>query len=149
MQQVCDVAQQLWMGEMTWREFVDAMMNRYLQLPDAKRETSEKPGMLTSPTLLSVFLTILDPKNVFNTLEARLVLEGYIRRHKEDEVGKPWDEKDVILWQSLSRVTVKKYKCVWEWIISQIILGKKVPDALKEAGLWWRKKKIASEPSFR
>lgn len=41
-----EITQQLWMGEMTWREFVDDMMANHLQqLRDASDKTSEKTGM--------------------------------------------------------------------------------------------------------
>ncbi|KAG1828302.1 hypothetical protein DFJ58DRAFT_849130, partial [Suillus subalutaceus] len=102
--QVWVLAKQLWMGEMTWREFSDHMMQIHLrEVKDATAKTSEKK----------------DPKNVFDTLEARMVLEGYVRRHKADKDQKPWDEKDDILWQALSRVAAKKYEAGWKWIVSQ------------------------------
>ncbi|KAG1718519.1 hypothetical protein EDB19DRAFT_1920485 [Suillus lakei] len=120
-EEVRTISRQLWMGEMTWREFVEAMMTDYLaELPNTASRTSEKR----------------DPTNVFNTLEARLILEGYVRRH---EAHAPWDIYDNILWQSLQRITTDTYLSVWQWIISEIVLGKKVPQVLNEAGPWWAK----------
>ncbi|KAG2354487.1 hypothetical protein BDR07DRAFT_1382224 [Suillus spraguei] len=75
--------------------------------------------------------------NVFDTFEARLLLEGYVRRHDELGDNQPWNVRDDILWQGLLRVTVKKYGDGWDWVISQIICGKNVPDVLKSAGRWW------------
>ncbi|KAG2335984.1 hypothetical protein BDR05DRAFT_953682, partial [Suillus weaverae] len=122
------IAKQLWRGEMTWREFVDAIMTDHLsRLRNATSETSERP----------------DPANDFYTLEARLVLEGYVRRHEADKDKKPWDKNDVILWQALSRVATRRYKSAWEWIVSQIVLGKKVSDVLTQAGPWWDKRRAA------
>ncbi|KAG2062492.1 hypothetical protein BDR04DRAFT_1123906, partial [Suillus decipiens] len=57
-----EATQQLWMGEMTWREFVNYLMDNYANhLPLGARRTSERK----------------DPDNVFDTFEARLLLEGY------------------------------------------------------------------------
>jgi hypothetical protein len=69
--------------------------------------------------------------------EARLLLEGYVCRHDELGDNQPWNVRDDILWQGLLRVTVKKYGDGWDWVISQIICGKNVPDVLKSAGRWW------------
>jgi hypothetical protein len=51
----------------------------------------------------------------------------------------PWDEKDDVLWSALTRVTEKKYESGWPWIISEIVLGKKVTEVLKAAGPQWNK----------
>ncbi|KAG1746874.1 hypothetical protein EDB19DRAFT_1826262 [Suillus lakei] len=101
--------------------FVEAMMMDHLaELPETTSRTLEKG----------------DPTNVFNTLEARLILEGYVRRH---EAHAPWDINDDILWQSLKRVTTNTYLSGWQWIILKIVMGKKVPQVLNEAGPWWVK----------
>ncbi|KAG2059844.1 hypothetical protein BDR06DRAFT_1062616 [Suillus hirtellus] len=89
-----------------------------------------------------------DPANVFNTLEAQLVLQGFVWRHHKALTNEPWNVTDTIRWQSLSRVTpknMKKYKSGWEWIVSQIALGKSIRLVLKEAGPWWAKKKLADK----
>ncbi|KAG2352437.1 hypothetical protein BDR07DRAFT_1498312 [Suillus spraguei] len=117
-----ELAQQLWMGEMTWREFVNYTMEHYLKdLPRAATKISAQT----------------DAANVFDMFEARLLLEGYVRRHDELGDNQPWNVRDDILWQGLLRVTVKKYGDWWDWVISQIICGKNVPDVLKSAGHWW------------
>lgn len=80
---------------------------------------------------------------MFNTFEARLVLEGYVRRHDEREDNQAWNVKDDILWQTLSRVKSSKYRPGWKWIVSKIASGNNVPDVLKEAGPWWKKMQAA------
>ncbi|KAG2108284.1 hypothetical protein DEU56DRAFT_760667 [Suillus clintonianus] len=121
---------QLWTGEMTWREFVDALMQDHFDNVDGViAQTSEKR----------------DPENVFNTLEARLVLEGYIRRQKEAKNNQPWDVKDDILWNALGRVAPMKYKSGWEWIILQIVSNQKVTEVLQAAGPWWKKSQLAGK----
>lgn len=51
---------QLWMGEMTWREFVEDFMHIYLQqVKEASSKTSERKGNLGQPEFLFVLL-ILD-----------------------------------------------------------------------------------------
>ncbi|KAG2028767.1 hypothetical protein BDR03DRAFT_1019367 [Suillus americanus] len=109
-----NIANQLWFGEMTWREF-----------------------SLTYPPFF-----LLDPNNVFDTFEARLVLEGYVCRHNLNPQT-PWNLKDNVLSSTLSRVTDKKYTMAWLWIISEIALGKNVAEVLKAAGPWWRRAKSA------
>jgi hypothetical protein len=44
-----DVANQLWLGEMTWREFVDELMTSHLSGGNAVPTTSEQKGMRSSP----------------------------------------------------------------------------------------------------
>ncbi|KAG2029990.1 hypothetical protein BDR03DRAFT_987380 [Suillus americanus] len=121
-----NIANQLWLGEMTWREFVDALMRTHLRLRNVVSATSEQK----------------DPKNVFDTFEARLVLEGYVRRHNLNPQT-PWNLKDNVLLSTLSRVTEKKYTMAWSWIISEIASGKNVAEVLKAAGPWWRRAKSA------
>jgi hypothetical protein len=59
-EEVRTISRQLWMGEMTWREFVEAMMTDYLaELPNTASRTSEKRGILRLPTILFLSLTIL------------------------------------------------------------------------------------------
>jgi hypothetical protein len=51
------MAKQLWMGEMTWREFVEAMMKDHLhRLPDATSYTSEKRGIQLLTNIFFLFL---------------------------------------------------------------------------------------------
>jgi hypothetical protein len=78
----------------------------------------------------------LDPNNVFDTFEGRLVLEGYIHRHDLNP-EQPWEKKDGILWASLRRVYDKEYKAGCTWMIGQIVLGHKVKDVIQAAGPWW------------
>jgi hypothetical protein len=78
----------------------------------------------------------LDPNNVFDNFDGRLVLEGYVRRHNLSP-EQPWDDSDVMVWSSLKRVYEKQYKIGCKWMISQIIQGHKVTDVIRAAGPWW------------
>lgn len=78
----------------------------------------------------------LDPDNVFDKFEGRLVLEGYIRRHNLSP-EQPWDDGDVLLWTCLRRVYDKQCKTGCKWMILQIIQGHKVTDVIRAAGPWW------------
>ncbi|KAG2352998.1 hypothetical protein BDR07DRAFT_1383652 [Suillus spraguei] len=129
---VYNIANQLWFGEMTWREFVDTLMSIHLRLKNAVSTTSE----------------IKDPTNVFDTFEARLVLEGYVRR-QELNPGRAWDLNDDVLWAALGRVTVKKYKSAWSWVISEVSIGKNVAQVLKEVGPWRKLDKRNAERKQR
>ncbi|KAG1725963.1 hypothetical protein EDB19DRAFT_1833583 [Suillus lakei] len=123
------ISRQLWMGEMTWREKM-----RY-------------SAIAYDPVSLVDRSSTPDSTNVFNTLEARLILEGYVRRH---EAHAPWDIYDDILWQALKRVTTNTYLSGWQWINSEIVMRKKVPQVLNEAGPWWVKAQaIGSGSSHR
>jgi hypothetical protein len=140
MEPVHELASQLWLGELTWREFGESLMKDHLHLRKAVSATSEIKGkkIVAFRVVTHIQATAFsDPDNVFNTLEARMVLEGYVRRHHL-QPGSPWDVNDDILWSSLRRVNDKKYKSGWSWIISEIVLGKEIPDVLEAAGPWWK-----------
>ncbi|KAG2121484.1 hypothetical protein DEU56DRAFT_918170 [Suillus clintonianus] len=122
--QVRLLASQLWSGQRTWSEFVEALLRDHFR--NASAYTSEKP----------------DPNNGFNTLEARLVLEGYVRRHNKDE---PWDLEDDVLWNALTRVTSMKYKSGWEWIVSQVASNSDVSQVLRAAGPYWQNANQSAE----
>ncbi|KAG2028426.1 hypothetical protein BDR03DRAFT_988461, partial [Suillus americanus] len=125
---VSNIANQLWFGQMTWREFAKDMMRNHLRLPNAASTSLEQQ----------------DPTNVFDTLEARLVLEGYVRRHDLNP-GMAWDLNDRVLWTTLRRAADEKYGPAWSWIVSQISLGQRVAEVLKAAGPWWRNRDASDE----
>jgi hypothetical protein len=63
-----DIANQLWLGEMTWREFVDALMTTHLSGGNAMSTTSEHKGTRSSPFVSSLAFTIIHfqtPKTSF------------------------------------------------------------------------------------
>ncbi|KAG2121486.1 hypothetical protein DEU56DRAFT_918172 [Suillus clintonianus] len=129
------IAKQLWFGEMTWREFVDDLIENHLDAHNVRSfDRVAKPD---------------DPANTYNTLEVRLVLEGYVRRHDLDE-DEEWDVNDQVLWQALSRVASgKNDKKVWEGIILKITSGRKVTDVLKAAKPNKKTSKSAGKKSVR
>jgi hypothetical protein len=45
--------------------------------------------------------------------------------------------EDRVLWTSLRRVTNVKYGVGWTWIVSEVLLGRKVAEVLKAVGPWW------------
>ncbi|KAG2354624.1 hypothetical protein BDR07DRAFT_1382100 [Suillus spraguei] len=119
MEDIYTLARKLWFGATTWGEFVDDLMQNHLRLRHAVSTTSEEK----------------DPENVFDTFEVRLVLEGFVRRN-ELTVHLPLNERDDVLWKVLKRVS-GKHQSAWSWIVSQIVVGKKVTEVLKAAGPWW------------
>ncbi|KAG1819397.1 hypothetical protein DFJ58DRAFT_850203 [Suillus subalutaceus] len=113
-------AKDLWLGKMIWREFVDSL-SISLSLSEAETLTSEKR----------------DDRNPFNTLEARLIFEGYVHREKPN--SKDQVAEDNVLWQSLDRISPPEHRPVWEWVASEMESdGVKVTCMLKQAGDWWR-----------
>ncbi|KAG2121491.1 hypothetical protein DEU56DRAFT_760669 [Suillus clintonianus] len=112
---ILNIANKLWMGEMLWREFVDDFIDNHL---DAGNVTTFKLSEDPAPT------------NPFNTLEARLVLEGYVRRQNL-KTDLPWDALDGVLWRSLTRLSSgMKNQKVWEDVVMKIVAGKPVAKVL-------------------
>lgn len=75
---------QLWMGEMTWREFVEDFMHIYLQqVKEASSKTSERKGNLGQPEFLFVLL-ILD---VLQTRRMCLILWKGVWSSKDTFAG--------------------------------------------------------------
>ncbi|KAG2045668.1 hypothetical protein BDR06DRAFT_978046, partial [Suillus hirtellus] len=114
-----EAAKDLWLGKIIWREFVSSL-RRGLNLSKEQTVTSEKR----------------DDQNPFNTLEARLVFEGYMR---EGTKQKAQSDRDVILWKGLNQMGPQEYRPVWNWVASEIQLhDHTVMEVLEKAGTWWQ-----------
>ncbi|KAG2046976.1 hypothetical protein BDR06DRAFT_1014282 [Suillus hirtellus] len=113
-------ARDLWLGKIIWREFVE-ILGKCLSLSAKQMVTSEKK----------------DHQNPFNTLEFRLIFEGYVQRDKTNSEGQRAD--DSILWKSLDQISTQEHRPVLEWVLSGIHLrGDTVKSMLNQAGDWWR-----------
>ncbi|KAG1894510.1 uncharacterized protein F5891DRAFT_1195209 [Suillus fuscotomentosus] len=107
----------LWLGEMTWREFVDYLRQKWHLNDDSCKPWEKK-----------------DEKNPFNSLEAQLIFQGFVRRGSEK---RDWNPKDQILWESLLRMSPKEYEPVWKRVVKTILEEESsVGDVLKDAGNW-------------
>ncbi|KAG1786579.1 hypothetical protein EV424DRAFT_1551394 [Suillus variegatus] len=125
----------LWLGEMTWREFVDYLRQKW-NLDENSCKPWEKKGIdIFSFMLHPMFKkpSILDEKNPFDSLEAQLIFQGFMRRGSEN---RDWNPEDQILWESLLRMSPKEYEPVWKKVVKTILEEKSVRDVLKDAGNW-------------
>ncbi|KAG1847013.1 hypothetical protein DFJ58DRAFT_843330 [Suillus subalutaceus] len=113
-------AKDLWLGKMIWRKFVGSL-RRSLNLSKEQTATSETR----------------DDRNPFNTLEARLIFEGYMRRGKMN--SKVQSTEDDTLWEVLNQIGPPEHLPVWKWVASEIQLhGSMLTEVLNKAGAWWR-----------
>ncbi|KAG1834969.1 hypothetical protein DFJ58DRAFT_847499 [Suillus subalutaceus] len=107
----------LWLGEMTWREFVDHLRQKWDLDDDACKPWEKK-----------------DESNPFDSLEAQLIFQGFMRRGSENRV---WNPEDQILWESLLRMSPKEYEPVWKRVVKTILEEEKsVQEVLKDARNW-------------
>ncbi|KAG2335997.1 hypothetical protein BDR05DRAFT_953663 [Suillus weaverae] len=125
------LATSLWMGEKTWRKFAKDLLTIHLRLSlDAVPATWET----------------IDPANPFNTVEARLLLQGYLRR----VASVPAEQRDLLdetLWEGIARISMKKYEKGWIWVVREVAGDKIVQEVLDMAGGWWseREQRFAAE----
>ncbi|KAG1847005.1 hypothetical protein DFJ58DRAFT_730334 [Suillus subalutaceus] len=125
------VVSKLWLGESTWREFVEYLMQEWHL--DKEQCTS---------------LDRKDEGNPFDTLEARLIFQGYIHRHSTTEAD--WNSNDQILWHSLGRISPQEYKPVWHWVGKTVVEDRiSIKRVLKEAGGWWRRYQLQTEQALK
>lgn len=137
----------LWLGKMIWKEFVVSLRGS-LNLSKEQAVTSEKKGMSFWMFNLHLTLTDTDDQNPFNTLEARLVFEGYVRRGNMDLCAR--SVGDDILWEKLNQIGPQECWPVWKWVTSEIMLrGATVAGVLKKAGTWWRDFRYQQGERFR
>ncbi|KAG2060967.1 hypothetical protein BDR06DRAFT_966784 [Suillus hirtellus] len=97
-----EAAKYLWLGKIIWRGFT---------------------FILTTHVDRS---SIQDDQNTFNTLEAHLVFEGYMRGGKNQ---KAQSDRDVILWKGLNQMGPQEY-----WPLHDNV----VMEVLEKAGTWWQ-----------
>ncbi|KAG1785205.1 uncharacterized protein HD556DRAFT_1450954 [Suillus plorans] len=111
----------LWLGEMTWREFVDYLRQKW-NLDENSCKPWEKKGIdIFSFMLHPMFKKpsfILDERNPFDSLEAQLIFQGFMRRGSEN---RDWNPEDQILWESLLRMSPKEYEPVWKKVVKTIL----------------------------
>jgi hypothetical protein len=69
-------------------------------------------------------------------VEARLLLQGYIRRVTSVPTERR-DLNDRSLWEGLARISTKKYERGWVWVIREVAAGHVVQKVLDIAGAWW------------
>jgi hypothetical protein len=137
----------LWLGKLIWKEFVVSLRGS-LNLSKEQAVTSEKKGMSFWMSNLHLTLTNTDDQNPFNTLEARLVFEGYVRRGNMDLCA--LSAGDDILWEKLNQIGPQEHWPVWKWVTSEIMLrGATVAEVLKKAGAWWRDFRYQQGERFR
>ncbi|KAG2060954.1 hypothetical protein BDR06DRAFT_1048996 [Suillus hirtellus] len=112
-----EIVGRLWLSKMTWREFVDYLRQKWHLNDDSCKPWEKK-----------------DEKNPFNSLEAQLIFQGFVRRGSEK---RDWNPKDQILWESLLRMSPKEYEPVWKRVVKMILEEKSsVGDVLKDVGNW-------------
>ncbi|KAG1760799.1 hypothetical protein EDD22DRAFT_848224 [Suillus occidentalis] len=76
------------------------------------------------------------PANPFNTVEIRLVLEGYLRR-KEVATSQNSGRQDVTLRSCIHIISLDQHDDCWAKIIDEVDLGKPVQEVLEMAAGWW------------
>lgn len=91
---------------------------------------------MQSLTCLLPFVQIPDQANLFNTVEARLLLHGYMRRVASVPTERR-DLHDKSLWEGIARISKKKYERGWMWIVREVAADKDVQEVLDMAGGWW------------
>jgi hypothetical protein len=81
-------------------------------------------------------LSAPDPANPFNTVEARLVVQGYLRRLEAAPAETEFEEEPTF-WSNINQISPMKYNDGWKWIIEEVKKGKAVQEVLDIAGGWW------------
>ncbi|KAG2110014.1 hypothetical protein DEU56DRAFT_762370, partial [Suillus clintonianus] len=132
---ILGLGKRLWLGQVTWKDFVDDFLDNHLTAGDIG--TSETSEQLGNPVIACLVVSAIDvqslhpdSRNTLNTLEVRLLLEGYVRRQRS-KPDQPWNIRDQVLWQALSRALPgKDHSDVLKGIIWKIVSGQNVSDVL-------------------
>ncbi|KAG2121487.1 hypothetical protein DEU56DRAFT_760665 [Suillus clintonianus] len=162
---ILGLGKRLWLGQVTWKDFVDDFLDNHLTAGDiGTSETSEQlgnpviaclvvsaidvqslhPDSRNTLNTLEVRLLLEDSRNTLNTLEVRLLLEGYVRRQRS-KPDQPWNIRDQVLWQALSRALPgKDHSDVLKGIIWKIVSGQNVSDVLNALKSNEKKRKRSS-----